>query len=66
MSQELTIKEICADLKISEAKFFVLLAKDKTFITYKVGGSRRMSRSDLEAWKKAQKAKPEQTLVSAA
>jgi excisionase family DNA binding protein len=65
VSQELTMKEVCGDLKISQAKLYLLLAKDKTFVTYKVGGSRRMSKSDLEAWKQQQKEENAE-LVSAA
>ena len=65
MNQELTMKEVAADLKISNSALYILMANDKNFVTYKVGGARRMSRADLEAWKKRQK-KETRELASAA
>lgn len=65
VSQELTMKEVARDLKISVSVLYGLMDKDKTFVTYKVGGSRRMSKGDLEAWKQQQKEENAE-LVSAA
>jgi excisionase family DNA binding protein len=55
LSSELTIEDILQDLQIGRATLYRLIETDADFITYKVGGSRRMSRADLERWKDKQK-----------
>jgi hypothetical protein len=46
LSSELTIEDILQDLQIGRATLYRLIETDADFITYKVGGSQRMSRAD--------------------
>ncbi len=56
-SEVLTILEVAGILGISKAATYNLIASDKTFKTFKVGGLRRMRRQALEDWIAAQEAK---------